>query len=215
MVGVTIPQASLGSPNSCYAVLMESAIFGLVGVLLGAVLTVAREWWFQQKRDRKDAEFLFVQVLGQLDRYVAACANVVADDGLFHGQPDVDGYRRTQVSPPKFEPDLLKVEWKALSLTLMYEILDLPYRAEIASQCVSAAFECAAMPPDFEEGFEARQFQYAVLGLDAARLAAKLREHAGLPGRTGGVWDPVAYMAEQKALIDREREQAASRHRLP
>ena len=193
---------------------MESAIFGLVGVLLGAVLTVAREWWFQRRRERKDAEFLSVQVLGQLDRYVAACANVVADDGLSEGQPDEHGYRRTQVSPPKFEPELLKVEWKALPLTLMYEILDLPYRAEIASHSVSAAFEYAAMPPDFEEGFEERQFQYAVLGLDAARLAEKLRQHAGLPARTGGAWDPVAHMAERKAQIEQERQKVASRHSL-
>jgi hypothetical protein len=185
---------------------MESAIFGLVGVLLGAVLTVAREWWFQRTQDRKDAEFLAVQVLGQLERYVAGCANVVADDGLSQGQADEHGCRRIQVTPPKFEPELLKVEWKALPLDLMHEILDLPYRAEIANHSISAAFEYAASPPDFEEGFEERQLQYAALGLDAAQLAAKLRKHAGLPARSGGAWDPIAYIAGQRAKIRQERQ---------
>jgi hypothetical protein len=183
-------------------------------VLLGAVLTVAREWWFQRRREKKDAEFLAVQVLGQLDRYVAGCANVVFDDGLSEGQRDENGYRRTQVSPPKFEPETLKVEWKALPLKLMYEILDLPYRAEVASHSVSAAFEYAATPPDFEEGFDERQFQYALLGLDAARLAAQLRVHAGLPTRSGSNWDPVANMEERKAKIEQERRVAIDQHKL-
>lgn len=152
---------------------MESAIFGLAGVALGALLTVAKEWWFQRRRDRKDAEYLAIQVSCMLERYVSRCAEVVGDDGLCEGQPDENGCRRIQVSVPKFEPELAKVEWKSLPAALMYEVLDFPNKTEIASGSVNAAFEYGATPPDFEEGFEERQYQFATLGIEASRLAKK------------------------------------------
>lgn len=193
---------------------MESAIFGLVGVALGAVLSVAKEWWFQRNRNRKDAEYLSIQVSCALERYAAHCASVVADDGLYHGQRDKDGYSRIQVSPPTFEPESLKVEWKSLPTNLMYEVLDFPYKAEVAGQRVDSAFEYAATPPDFDEGFEERQFQYATLGIAASKLAAKLRQHIGLPARSAGDWDPVRYMEEQKSAIELRRMEIARNHSL-
>lgn len=193
---------------------MESAIFGLVGVVLGAVLTVAKEWWFQRNRNRKDAEYLSIQVSCALEQYAAHCAKVVADDGLCYGQPNEDGYNRIQVSPPTFEPESLKVEWKSLPANLMYEILDFPYKAEVAEQRVDSAFEFAAIPPDFDEGFEERHFQYATLGIAASKLAEKLRQHVGLPDRSAGDWEPVRYMEEQKSAIELRQREKSMNHSL-
>jgi len=129
---------------------MESAIFGLVGVALGAVLAVAREWWFQTRKNKKEAEYLAILVSCELERYAAHCAEVVGDNGLCEGRPNESGYATIQVKAPKFEPQALSVEWKSLAGdNLMYKILDFPYKAELASQSVSAAFEYAATPPDF------------------------------------------------------------------
>lgn len=191
---------------------MESAIFGLVGVALGAMLTVAREWWFQSRKTRKDAEYLSVLVSCELERYVAGCADVVGDDGRSEGQRDINGYCTIQVDAPQFEPLALGVDWKSLPAGLMYEILDFPYMAEVASRKVSAAFECAASPPDFDEGFEERQFQYATLGIAASQLVTKLRNYAGFPARSIGEWNPVQYMEEQKAAIELQRNERANRN---
>jgi hypothetical protein len=193
---------------------MESAIFGLIGVALGALLTIAREWWFQSRKNRKDAEYLSVLVSCELERYVTRCAEVVGDDGLSEGRPDEHGYCTIQVEAPKFEPLAFGVEWKSLPASLMYEILDFPYKAEVARRAVSAAFEYAA-PPDFEEGFEERQLQYATLGIAASQLVARLRNYAGLPTRSIGEWDPVLYMEEQKAAIEVQRAERASRYSVP
>jgi hypothetical protein len=65
-----------------------SAIFGLVDVLLGSSLTVFKDSWFHRRKNRKDAEYLSIQISFELERYVAGCAEVVADDGLCDGQPD-------------------------------------------------------------------------------------------------------------------------------
>jgi hypothetical protein len=192
---------------------MESAIFGLVGVALGALLAVAREWWFQSRKNRKDAEYLSVLVSCELERYVARCAEVVGDNGLSEGQRDINGYCTIQVDEPKFEPLALGVDWKSLPAGLMYEILDFPYTAEVAKQKVSAAFEYAATPPDFDEGFEERQLQYATLGIAASQLVTKLRDYAGFPARSLGEWNSVQYMEEQKAAIELHRKERASAHR--
>ncbi len=194
---------------------MESAIFGLVGVVIGGLLTVAKEWWFQNRKSRKDAEYLSIQASCELERYVARCAEVVADNGLCEGRPDENGYCTPQVKPPEFDPKSFNVEWKSLPANLLYEVLDFPYKAELASQSVSAAFEYAATPPDFCEGFEERQFQYATLGIAASKLATKLRNHVGLPARSVGDWNPVHYMEEQKSTIESQRAERANRHSVP
>jgi hypothetical protein len=172
---------------------MASAIFGLIGVLLGSLLAGAKEWFFLRRNNARDAAFLVVQVVGQLDRYVLACSSVAADEGLNQGQPDESGYRYAQVKTPIFEPDALKVEWRAIPVNLMYEVLDLPYKAVVAQHTVDAASENAD-PPDFDEFFEERQLQFAGLGLLAAKLADQLRRHAKLPSRSVSEWDPVDFM---------------------
>lgn len=191
---------------------MESAIFGLVGVALGALLTVAREWWFQSRKNKKDAEYLSILMSCELERYAARCAKVVGDDGLCEGQPDENGYSSIQVDAPKFEPHAFSVEWKSLPAHLMYEILDFPYKAELANSSVSAAFEYAATPPDFSEGFEERQFQYACLGLAALKLAARLRGYVGLPPRDIGEWNPAEYMEGHKTDIESRRKERDSQY---
>lgn len=194
---------------------MESAIFGLVGVALGGALTLAREWFFASRKNKKDAQFLAIQVSCALDRYVASCANVVGDDGLCEGRPDENGCRSCQVDTPKIEMDSFKVEWKSLPSTLMYRVLDLPYQAELANHRVGNAFEYAH-PPDYEEGFEERQYQYALLGIAAEKLASDLLKYAGLPQRTKADWDPTSFMESQLSEIVRTRaEQAAKRKNSP
>lgn len=140
---------------------------------------------------------------------MAKCAEVVGDDGLCEGIPDEDGYHSIQVQAPKFHPMSLNVEWKSLPVNLMYEILDFPYKAEIADQAINSAFEYEAGPPDYWEGFEERQFQYATLGLAASQLTTKLRNHVDLPARSVGGWNPVFYMEKKKSVIESRRAKRA------
>ncbi|HEY8084510.1 MAG TPA: hypothetical protein VIE69_02775 [Methylophilaceae bacterium] len=188
---------------------MEAAIFGLIGVALGSLLSIFKDWLFQRTKNRKDAEYLSIRVSCTLEEYVARCAEVVADDGLYHGQPDENGYSYTQVLPPRFEPESLTVEWKSLPANLMYEILDFPYKAEVASQYVASAFE-NAIPPDFDEGFEERQFQFASLGITASKLAAKLRDYVELPSRNSIDWNPISFMEERKSAIELRRKKSTN-----
>lgn len=191
---------------------MESAIFGLVGVALGALLAVAKEWWFQNRKNRKEAEYLAIQISCELEWYAIRCAEVVGDDGLCHGERDENDGRKRQVKAPKFDPMSFNVEWKALPVKLMYEILDFPYKAEIADHDISSTFDYDDQP-DYERGFEERQFQYASLGIAASQLATKLRKHVGIPERERTVddWDPVQDMKERRSAIELRRAESAAR----
>ncbi len=183
---------------------MESAIFGLVGVVFGSLLTLFREWWFQNRKVKKEAEYLAILVSCELERYMTGCVEVVADDGLCEGQPDENGLHVIQVKAPKFEPHAFSVEWKSLPGHLMYEVLDFPYKAQLASEVVSDAFQFASFP-DFREGFEERQLQYAYLGIAALDLAKKLRSHVRLPIRDSCEWTPEEYLKKKRNDIELRR----------
>ncbi|ELX10210.1 hypothetical protein Jab_2c22970 [Janthinobacterium sp. HH01] len=172
---------------------MEAAVFGLIGVIVGAVATLGREWLFQFMRNKKDREHLCVVVVCALDELVLHCANVVSDDGTYGGQPAADGNYYTQVATPEFETDALKVEWKSLPAKLMYQVLDIPGRLHRANASIDAA-ELNASPPYFEEVFAERALQYSRLGIGLAQVATKLRELVNLPDRDASEWDPVEYL---------------------
>jgi hypothetical protein len=191
---------------------MESAIIGFIGVIIGALTTVFKDYYFQKKKDEKDAKYLAALLSFELDRYASACADVVGDDGLCEGQPDPNGYYRVQVSIPVFEPLLIKGEWTALPQDIMYEVLDLPHKAEAANGKISSVFEFDN-PPDFSSGFEERQFQYANLGINALMLADKLKTHAGFPKRADLRWSPMKYLVDQLSAIEKTRFEAAQRVR--
>ncbi|WP_167631641.1 hypothetical protein [Mariprofundus ferrooxydans] len=175
---------------------------GLLGVVLGVSLTVAKEWWFDSRKSKKEAEYLCIHIVCMLERFAGKCIDVVYDDGLFQGQPDKDGRRHIQVSLPDFEPESVDVEWKSLPAKLMYEILNLPSDIEIANAQINGVFEYVTSPPDYEEGFEERQYQYATLGIKSLNLAAKLRKHVGLPKREVGDWDLFKQLNDEKDKIE-------------
>ena len=157
---------------------MDKAIIGLVGVALGVLLGILKDWIFQKAKRKKEYEYLAIRVACELDRFVCRCVDVANDDGTSYGQYDKDGCARIQVTPPSFNPHDLDVDWRSLPSNLMYEILNLPNKIEIANEVISSVFDHVAGPPYYEEGFEARQLHYSELGLLAMDLAARLRVYA-------------------------------------
>ncbi len=69
---------------------------------------------------------------------------------------------------------------------------------------VSGSWEFSC-PPDYEEYFEERQYQFACLGLKAAQIAAELRESYDIEVPEQDLLDAVERMFKQKALIENRR----------
>lgn len=191
----------MSTPDIALFVSLAPAISGLVGVLVGAVLTMLKESWVSHRNDVRDARYLAVQVVGLLDRYIFACSEVVTDNGLFQGQRDANGNCVAQVKFPDFSPETLIVEWRSIPGDLMYEIFDLPYKAGVATHIIEGASE-NAYPPEYDDYFEERKLQYANLGLQAAVIADRLRNYANLPERSIAHWDPITWMSESKLKIE-------------
>jgi len=181
------------------------AVFGLVGVIVGSFLTIAKESWFEKKKKQKESEYLSIQIVSMLDRFIGGCAEVVHDDGLYHGQPDKDGCSSIQVKDPEFKPESINVEWKSLPANLMYEVLSLPGDIAECKGKINSTFEYVADPPDYEEGFEERQYQYAVLGLKSIALSFKLRKFSGIPSKDYGEWNPEKNFRDKQHQINETR----------
>ena len=181
------------------------AISGLFGVLLGGSLTIAKDWFLSRAAQKKNRNYLSVIVTCALDRFIAGCAEIAADDGLDDGQRDSDGYLKPQAPYPSFTPEELSVAWELLSPDLTFAILDLPYKTEIAKQIISSAFEYGDGPPDFSEAFDERHLQFSKLGLEANEIADRLRKGVGLPPRHYDGWNPISLMRDAIENVEATR----------
>jgi hypothetical protein len=161
------------------------AIFGLIGVLVGACLTLIQNIWLEWRARGRHAHYLAICVVIALDKYIEDCADVAMDDGLSQGQTNEKGHHEIQVSSPPaptFAPDL---DWKSIDHKLAYRLLSLPNYAQAADRIIGFAWE-NAFPPDFDELFEERQYQYAKLGLAAFALAQELRREYDISAQSFG-----------------------------
>ncbi|CEP34819.1 MULTISPECIES: hypothetical protein [unclassified Halomonas] len=187
---------------------MDKAIIGLVGVALGVLLGILKDWIFQKAKRKKEYEYLAIRVACELDRFVYRCVDVAQDDGTSYGQYDKDGCARIQVTPPEFNPNDLDVDWRSLPSNLMYEILNLPNKIETANEAISSIFDHVEGPPYYEEGFEARQLHYSELGLFAMGLAKRLRKYAKLPAfEAPENWSPNEMLNDKRKQIIKIQEE--------
>lgn len=185
-----------------------SAAAGITGVLVGNSFVAIKEWLKDSKNDERDSAYLAILVVSHLDRFVGGCWNVALDDGTSEGRPaGGDGvYHQVTVSAPEFLPLDIKVEWKVLPKSLMYDILQIPDRREHIQNRLSGVWEFDE-PPEYTEFFWSRQRDYAELGLQVSAIAKKLRKHAGMPIEVAlpGDWNREVALQEIIDKLDEEK----------
>ena len=172
---------------------MSAAIIGLLGVILGGVLTSFKDLVAHFYTRRGNGRYAAVRIIAVLDDYAQKCVSVVADDGTCEGRPagrtdQGEEYCDPQVAspePPAFPDDM---DWRSIPFKLMYRILALPNSSRETDRYISASAE-NAFPPDYGEVFNARQEGYAHLGLAAVDLVSELRNEFDLPKASEKFWD--------------------------
>jgi hypothetical protein len=160
---------------------LETAIFGLIGVVVGALLATAKDWWFEHRRSKKNLVYLATHVVCIFDRFVAGCIDITRDDGLCCGQRDKEGCKVPQVDHPTVDFMTIDVEWNSLPSKLMYETLNFPTLIEDAKLSIDFVEEMEAFPPDYEAYFECCTIKFAELGLKAIEISDKFRKISKLP----------------------------------
>jgi hypothetical protein len=172
---------------------LVSVLSGFLGVVVGVVMPISREWLARSR----DARYLAIRIVCILDRYVEDCASTAIDSG----QENEKGESIAQVSappPPAYPSD---VNWKSIDHTTMYKLLALPAAADRAANYIDGV-EQNDGPPDYNEWFQARSHQYSLLGLQAHKLTEILREEYEIPEIEDRSWDPVDRLRDELKKIE-------------
>ncbi len=187
----------------------------ILGGILGFILSIIKDYFFANKKQKTEQYYLAIIVSASLERFISKCLDVVCDEGEY----DERGCLQSRVSSPNFEPMSLDVSWQSLKKELLYDILTLPEKINDANAHISAAAEYAASPPDYEEYYEARHLKYSELGLIACSVVNKLQVTANLPKPEQQEWSPEKVFNQQKekavkAIEDREKRQRETNKKL-
>jgi len=181
-------------PSAAIAVSHASAWFGLAGVVVGAVITIAREAISSYLRRESDARYLAIRVVCQLEKFVDQCGFVAWDDGTEQGRPSGEnGAYMPTSTEPSYKVDAIDGNWKSVPQDLMYEALGFGVKIEAAYRSISAASD-----DDFDNSgwIEERRYQFCVVGLEAAALAQRFRSRYQIPAFKSNFQSPVVQMQE-------------------
>lgn len=128
------------------------------------------------RKHHDELVFITTELVFLLEEFAEGCALVAADNGV----EDQQGICITTTNRPELELSQVTGDWRALPLTLMYRIRELPILLNEAGKRVDSAYDNDC-PPDYSFTFTERQYQYTRLGLKALLTVRRLRKLAGLP----------------------------------
>lgn len=142
----------------------------------------------QLTEDKRQKELLYIstELVFRLERFAQGCADVVKDEGL----EDDEGYTRTTVSAEEFSTDDIDGDWRVLPARIMYRIREMTVLIPEANRYISVIYEFDD-PPDWQNTFKERRYQYSRLGMRAVLLAKRLRKLNGMPSShldNGSCW---------------------------
>lgn len=190
---------------------MTEAIFGFIGVLVGALIPWFQTYWTEQRATRKNGRYLAIRIVCVLDKYLESCMQVVKDEGLSYGQRTKDGLLQAQVKAPGAPVYPEDVDWKSINHELMYRLLSLPSEVETAERLIKGTQEFAG-PPDFEDWFLERAYWYCQFGLTACKLIDELCYRYEIKKTVYNDWNPQEDFASNLKLLQNRRQRRIEEH---
>lgn len=185
---------------------MTEAIFGLIGVFVGSLISWLQVYWVEKRNSDKSARYLAIRVVCILDKFFEDCGDVIHDNGLHHGQRNIDGELEPQVKAPNSPVFPDDVDWKSIDHELMYQILSLPAEVENAERLINGTTEFSG-PPDFEEWFIERKFHFSALGLYAYKLSNDLCNKYNIQKKIYNNWNPEETFKKKLKEASKKRQE--------
>lgn len=160
---------------------VSSAGAALIGVWYGQWLITKREENAAASKLTSERLFIATELIFALEQYAEGCAQVAGDKGEMVSEPNKQPERAPCAGYPAL-PDFEKVsgDWRSLPAGLIYRIREMPVRRNEAMRAIEDAW-ANSWPPDHDEYFSARQYEFARMGLKAIHLARLLRKLSELP----------------------------------
>jgi hypothetical protein len=180
--------------------LIRTAAMG-AAAYLGYILALRKDRSIRQDELDRAGRYAAIRIVCELDKFVAECCDVAHD----MGEPDQEGCMMPAVENPKLS--LPEVEWKSVNADLMYRALALPNEIHYAEETIDATMKYLAGPPDYDEYYEERMFQYGNLGLKALSLADDFRRAYLVPMREGQGFKPKELLAPKVASLAKKRKE--------
>jgi len=177
----------------------------VVPVFFSALLAMCVGIWleyFKSYRDRaRHAKYLAVRVTCIFDQFITGCDHFVSDAGN-------DGEYISRIPKPTLATFPSDLDWKSIPTLLTYEILTFPNAIKAADDSITFYGEVNAGPPDYSEAVEEQEYRYALLGLQAEKLANKLRGSFAVPKRDDGDGNLVERLCKSRDKIEGARREA-------
>ena len=148
---------------------LTEVFYGFLGVLVGALIPLAKEEFHRYRSRKERALYLAARVICILDEYIDKCEEVVQDNGGADGYPAVD-----LLAAPDFPAD---IDWKTIDSKLMFRILGFSNKVHAKNWLIYYA----PYLPDDAEVYAVRQTSYAELGLQAIEIIEDLKKLFNLP----------------------------------
>ncbi|MDL2195819.1 hypothetical protein [Shewanella algae] len=182
---------------------MEKELFGLLGVIVGFVLNLIYGTWGKRNQKKQEQYYLAVVVTLQLDRFFDNAVKLCSDNGM----KDEHGDYCPSVPYPELELPGSEVNWRCLPQNVMKDILWMPETIREALLVIDSIREHRAERPDFDEFYEARQYEFAKIALTANELSSKLRKIVALPDRIVGdqFFKPLEFLSNKVMEIEKVR----------
>ncbi|WP_110875939.1 hypothetical protein [Franconibacter helveticus] len=163
-----------------------SMIGGVVGAVGGHFANHLIGWFKENRQSSPERKFICVELVFLLENYAYKCAEVAQDYGEPNGMQGE--YESVTEIPDRIDYSLVKGNWKSLNSQTMYEICSLPMRQNEAMKVINHTGEYSSYPPFHRDYFEERQFQFALLGLKALKIADRIRKENGFPETELAEW---------------------------
>lgn len=176
----------------------------LLAALVAFILNLWKEAIVKGREEKKELSFLTIRVSCELERFANQCYAVATD----HGYEDQEGYSRTNVNQPDFEPFEIDVNWKVLPARLMYQILELPNELHFARECIESVGINADSLPDYPLTFAERRYHYSKIAYNAFHYVNELRVLGDIPVKIYNEWSSPLRLIDihKKACKDSNRE---------
>jgi len=146
----------------------------IAAVMLTHRFTLHREKMASEKKRIQERLFISTELVFMLEQFAEGCASVATD----WGYENQDGISVPQAPTPVIDYSTVTGDWRALPGRLMYQVRGLTVLKTTSDRIINDA---EYYPPDFDEFFSERQYQYTRLGLKAVILARRLRRLVGFP----------------------------------